>query len=246
MSVYVRALAVAAATSAFLALPGTAAFAAERDPSAASRASTLHIVSPWDARVGVPYVVGGFVAVDAGNCEGPTAVTVTRRTAATTSTEKVVTDEWCHFELVHVQSAADSVTYAFAWAGDAAHDGASREVVIPVERQDSWFSTVPSAPPLRAQGGRATLGGVLSAYPSYSAVAGVTLSVSRTDVSSGQVVTLSPVPTDATGAFAISDRLPRNDGAQPRDYAYSLSYAGDRTHAPVTEVVVVTVLARGR
>ncbi|MFD5633911.1 Ig-like domain repeat protein [Streptomyces sp. NPDC127077] len=197
-------------------------------------ATTVTVTAPSSVVPGKSLTVTGKIT-GGDPLPAGTPLTVTR-TDADSPTGKtlapVTTTDDGTFTFTDTPSTEGDAKYTVSYAGDTSHAPASATRTVTVSRSTTTLTvTAPSSvvpgKPLTATG-KITGGDPLPA--------GTPLTVTRTDADSPTGKTLAPVTTTDDGTFTFTD-TPSTEG----DAKYTVSYAGDTSHAPASATRTVTV-----
>ncbi|MFJ5213250.1 Ig-like domain repeat protein, partial [Streptomyces sp. NPDC088354] len=137
------------------------------------------------------------------------------------------------FEVKDTPSALGDNTYTVSYAGDAEHDAATGTGTVSVARAASLLTV--DAPAAAIPGDEVTVTGTLGSTVPFAD--GTTVSVSRTDSAHTDGTPLGTATVAADGTFEVKD-TPSAQG----DNTYTVSYAGDTTHADATAKDTVSVV----
>ncbi len=196
---------------------------------AAGRASALSLTAGTGFTVGGSTTVSGTLTVAGVPAPGiPLALSRRNPDGGTTSIGVVTTMASGSFTITDTPVAVGKTVYTATYAGNpttASATASGTAVTTPVQT----FVSV-TGPTTATRAAPLTLTGSLVNAPSTPQ----TLTLTRTDLTG--TVTLSPLTTDASGAFVATDTPPAGGTV-----TYTVGYAGDTTHAGATATVSVAV-----
>ncbi|MET9873046.1 Ig-like domain repeat protein [Actinacidiphila glaucinigra] len=242
------ALSVLLATASLLGVTATPA-AADAAPSATSSeaqptlhalddpaqaATTLTVNVPATAVPGAEVTITGTLGSAEPFAAG-TEVSVTRTDPADTTgtplgTAAVAEDGT--FQLKDTPAGQGDNTYWVSYAGDATHAAAAATGTVTVARASTTLNV--SVPATALPGAEVTISGSLGSTEDYAP--GTTVAITRTDSRGGTGTPLGTATIGEHNIFQLKD-TPAVQG----DNTYTVSYAGDATHAAATAKRTVNV-----
>ncbi|MFI8181821.1 Ig-like domain repeat protein [Actinacidiphila glaucinigra] len=243
------ALSVLLATASLLGVTATPAAADNAAPSATSSeaqptlhalddpaqaATTLTVSVPATAVPGAEVTVTGTLGSAEPFAAG-TEVTITRTDPADTAgtplgTAAVAEDGT--FQLKDTPAGQGVNTYWVSYAGDATHAATAATGTVTVTRASTTLNV--SAPATALPGAEVTISGSLGSTEDYAP--GTTVTITRTDSHGG---TGTPLGTATIGEYNIFQL--KDTPAVQGNNTYTVSYAGDATHAAATARRTVNV-----
>lgn len=197
-------------------------------------ATTVTVSAPSSAVPGKSLTVSGKVS-GGDPLPAGTSLTVTRTDAQSPSgktLDPVTTAEDGTFSFTDTPSAEGDAKYTVSYAGDPGHAPASGTQTVTVSRSTTTVTV--SAPATATRAKSLTVTG--KAANAEALPAGTVLTVKRTDLESPSGKALTSVKTKTDGTFSLTDTPPAGG-----DVKYTVSYAGDATHAPASGSDTVAV-----
>jgi hypothetical protein len=219
---------------------------ADHEVSVSSSASQVSAIVEQPAFVNEPFLVGGGVSFDVGDCVGPTIIHVTRQIGTGTVERRpdLKTDESCSFRFSDVLPLPAEVHYTFTWDGDATHRGSTVTVSGTVQKQPTYIQAAAEDPYLRSGQKPAISGKVAASHTGAPIGTALTLTITRTNPD-GSTVRLRDVTTAKDGTFSFRDALPQVDPYAFPGFTYEISWAGNATYEGSSTSVVVYVTPTG-
>ncbi|MFF3888975.1 Ig-like domain repeat protein [Streptomyces sp. NPDC001914] len=196
--------------------------------------TTVTVSAPSSVVPGKSLTVGGKVS-GGDPLPAGTSLTVTRTDAQSPSgktLDPVTTAEDGTFSFTDTPPVGGDVKYTVSYAGDTGHAPASGSDTVAVSRSTTTVTV--SAPATATRAKSLTVTG--KAANAEALPAGTVLTVKRTDLESPSGKALTSVKTKTDGTFSLTDTPPAGG-----DVKYTVSYAGDATHAPASGSDTVAV-----
>ncbi|MFE0627348.1 Ig-like domain repeat protein, partial [Streptomyces sp. NPDC058864] len=197
-------------------------------------ATTLTVSAPATAVPGAEVTVTGTLGSTEPFAAGA-EVTVTRTDpddSEGTPLGNATVAEDGTFQIKDTPAAQGNNTYTVTYAGDATHAAATAKDTVNVARATTTLTV--NAPTSALPGAQVTVTGTLGSTEPFTAGAEVT--VTRTDSRSTTGTPLANATVAADGTFQIKD-TPAAQG----NNTYTVTYAGDATHAAATAKDTVNV-----
>ncbi|MFF3943436.1 Ig-like domain repeat protein [Streptomyces sp. NPDC001902] len=212
----------------------TAVATAGDTANVAEAATTLTVNAPATAVPGAEVAVTGILGSTEPFAAG-TEVTVTRTdptdTTGTALGNAAVAEDGT-FQIKDTPAVQGNNTYTVTYAGDATHAAASATATVTVARASTTLNV--SAPATALPGAEVTISGSLGSTEDYAP--GTAVTITRTDSHGG---TGTPLGTATIGEYNVFQL--KDTPAVQGNNTYTVSYAGDATHAAATAKRTVNV-----
>lgn len=212
----------------------TAVATAGDTANVAEAATTLTVNAPATAVPGAEVTVTGILGSTEPFAAG-TEVTVTRTdptdTTGTALGNATVAEDGT-FQIKDTPAVQGDNTYTVSYAGDATHAAASATGTVTVARASTTLNV--SAPATALPGAEVTISGSLGSTEDYAP--GTAVTITRTDSHGG---TGTPLGTATIGEYNVFQL--KDTPAVQGNNTYTVTYAGDATHAAATARRTVNV-----